>query len=332
MFGRRCATTCATPAPCASTTSWAAAPVLDPGGRAGRGRLCALPVRRPRAHHRARVGAPSLRGDRRGSRHGAARLPAGDAARGHDVVPGALLRARAGRRVCPPEAYPRQALVSVSTHDLPTLRGFWTARDVDGGELLGRFPDEAAPDARPNARATGFLLRHPTASDCCPRASIRSSRRTSCPTSWRSRCIAISPPLPATWSWSSWRTRSARRSSRTCPAPSSMPTGAAGSGAAGGGACACLGRRIAAAMPAAGRSFGVAMAPPIVPRATYRLQFHKVRVRRCARHRAVPRRARREPRVRFAAHHGAAGSNHGYDVIDFNRLNPELGDEAAFEP
>ena len=25
------------------------------------------------------------------------------------------------------------------------------------------------------------------------------------------------------------------------------------------------------------------------------------------------------------------GSTHGYDVIDFNRLNPELGDEAAFE-
>jgi organic hydroperoxide reductase OsmC/OhrA len=25
------------------------------------------------------------------------------------------------------------------------------------------------------------------------------------------------------------------------------------------------------------------------------------------------------------------GSTHGYDVIDFNRLNPELGDEAAFD-
>ncbi len=44
----------------------------------------------------------------------------------------------------PPEAYPRQALVSVSTHDLPTLRGFWTSRDLRWRELLGRFPDEAA--------------------------------------------------------------------------------------------------------------------------------------------------------------------------------------------
>jgi 4-alpha-glucanotransferase len=50
----------------------------------------------------------------------------------------------------PPEAYPRQALVSVSTHDLPTLRGFWTSRDLKWRELLGRFPDAAA---RSNARA-----------------------------------------------------------------------------------------------------------------------------------------------------------------------------------
>ena len=50
----------------------------------------------------------------------------------------------------PPEAYPRQALVSVSTHDLPTIRGFWTCRDVKWRELLRRFPDE---DALKSARA-----------------------------------------------------------------------------------------------------------------------------------------------------------------------------------
>jgi 4-alpha-glucanotransferase len=44
----------------------------------------------------------------------------------------------------PPPAYPRHALVSVSTHDLPTLKGYWTGRDVRWRELLRRFPDEAA--------------------------------------------------------------------------------------------------------------------------------------------------------------------------------------------
>jgi 4-alpha-glucanotransferase len=43
----------------------------------------------------------------------------------------------------PPEAYPRQALVSESTHDLPTLRGFWTHRDLKWRDTLGRFADAA---------------------------------------------------------------------------------------------------------------------------------------------------------------------------------------------
>src|SRR4029077_13569013 len=30
----------------------------------------------------------------------------------------------------PPQAYPEQALCSVTTHDLPTLQGFWAGSDV----------------------------------------------------------------------------------------------------------------------------------------------------------------------------------------------------------
>jgi 4-alpha-glucanotransferase len=43
-----------------------------------------------------------------------------------------------------PAAYPRRALVSVSTHDLPTLKGYWSHRDIRWREMLRRFPDADA--------------------------------------------------------------------------------------------------------------------------------------------------------------------------------------------
>jgi (1->4)-alpha-D-glucan 1-alpha-D-glucosylmutase len=74
------------------------------------------------------------------------------------------------------------------------------------------------------------------------------------------------------------------------------------------------------------------MAPPIVPRATYRIQFHKGFRFDDAR-RIVPYLAALGASHLYASPLTMArpGSTHGYDVIDFNRLNPELGDEAAFE-
>ncbi len=43
-----------------------------------------------------------------------------------------------------PDEYPAQALVSSTTHDLPTLAGFWRARDVEARHEAGVFPDEAS--------------------------------------------------------------------------------------------------------------------------------------------------------------------------------------------
>lgn len=42
----------------------------------------------------------------------------------------------------PPEAYPRLAAVSVSTHDLATLSGFWAGDDLKAKDRLGLFKDE----------------------------------------------------------------------------------------------------------------------------------------------------------------------------------------------
>lgn len=41
-----------------------------------------------------------------------------------------------------PDQYPVKVLVSSTTHDLPTLAGFWTGRDIEARRAAGVFPDE----------------------------------------------------------------------------------------------------------------------------------------------------------------------------------------------
>jgi len=50
----------------------------------------------------------------------------------------------------PPDAYPEQALVAVTTHDLPTLKGFWVGRDITVKEQGGLYPgkEDIAQDWR----------------------------------------------------------------------------------------------------------------------------------------------------------------------------------------
>ncbi|MBI3210387.1 MAG: 4-alpha-glucanotransferase [Candidatus Solibacter usitatus] len=42
-----------------------------------------------------------------------------------------------------PDEYPRAALVASTTHDLPTLAGFWTHRDIEARRAANLLPDEA---------------------------------------------------------------------------------------------------------------------------------------------------------------------------------------------
>jgi 4-alpha-glucanotransferase len=42
-----------------------------------------------------------------------------------------------------PEEYPRDALVSATTHDLPTLAGFWIGRDIEARRQAGLLPEDA---------------------------------------------------------------------------------------------------------------------------------------------------------------------------------------------
>jgi (1->4)-alpha-D-glucan 1-alpha-D-glucosylmutase len=52
-----------------------------------------------------------------------------------------------------PELYPVQAIAIPTTHDLPTLAGFWTGRDIDTRAGLGLYPGDAARGAAVADRA-----------------------------------------------------------------------------------------------------------------------------------------------------------------------------------
>lgn len=56
-----------------------------------------------------------------------------------------------------PEEYPRQALVSATTHDLPTLAGYWIARDIDARREAGLLAGEDAWRARREAEKQKIL-------------------------------------------------------------------------------------------------------------------------------------------------------------------------------
>jgi len=51
-----------------------------------------------------------------------------------------------------PSQYPRDALVSIGTHDLPTLGGWWSGHDLGQRDALGLYPDEASREHLARAR------------------------------------------------------------------------------------------------------------------------------------------------------------------------------------
>lgn len=51
-------------------------------------------------------------------------------------------RDRATGDFLPPQAYPAEALATVTTHDLAPLRGFWTGRDLEWRRLLSLYPSD----------------------------------------------------------------------------------------------------------------------------------------------------------------------------------------------
>jgi 4-alpha-glucanotransferase len=52
-----------------------------------------------------------------------------------------------------PARWSRRAVAMTTTHDLPTVAGWWQGRDIAWRRRLGRFPDAAAAEAEERVRA-----------------------------------------------------------------------------------------------------------------------------------------------------------------------------------
>lgn len=250
----------------------------------------------------------------------------------------------------PPEHYPAQALVAVSTHDLPTLHGFWRATDLAAREALSLFPGEEARTRALLDRAQDrvrLLLALERAGLVPPGTSVNAPAMAQLDDSMvlavhtfiartPSRILVIQLEdllgqieqcnLPATTDdqHPNWRRKLSAyledwRSDKRITSVAQLLGRERGSPGA-------AERPLAQEAPAGARR---AVA---VPRVTYRLQFHRQFTFEQARQ-IVPYLAALGVSHIYASPFLKArpGSTHGYDIVDHNAFNPEIGSEEDFE-
>src|SRR3989440_875135 len=214
--------------------------------------------------------------------------------------------------MAPPEAYPRDALVCVSTHDLPTWRGYWVEHDLDLRDRLGLTVD--AKKERELRRSELTKLER-----ALEREGFDRSARSAHAYIARTPCkIALvqaedmlevleQANLPGTVDQHpNWR----RKLPLALEAWPSDP-------------------RVAATTEGMAERSIARGRPQRVPDATYRFQFH-AKFRFADAIKLVPYLARLGISHLYASPFLKArpGSTHGYDIIDHNAVNPEIGTEA----
>jgi (1->4)-alpha-D-glucan 1-alpha-D-glucosylmutase len=213
---------------------------------------------------------------------------------------------------CPPGAYPREALVCVTTHDLPTWRGYWIAHDLELRKQLGltvNFEKERSTREAEKERLARALQGEGL--DLSARSAHTFIARTP------AKLAMLQPEdvfemldqanLPGTvGQHPNWRRKLplALERWRSDAHVSALPEIMAERSVAKG-------------------------APLTVPVATYRFQFHREFRFKDAR-KLVPYLASLGISHLYASPFLKArpGSTHGYDVIDHNSVNPEIGTEA----
>ncbi len=251
----------------------------------------------------------------------------------------------------PPERYPEQALVTVSTHDLPTLRGFWQGADLTVRHELDMFPSEALRARQTVERAQDrvrLLLALERAGLAEPGTSLRAGAMPDVDdllVQGVHRFLARTPArllmvqledvfgqaeqvnFPGTVEpqYPNWR-RKLPVALESWPDDNRMVALAR----------AMLERPARRAAPAAHGTGSEPRDDPersaAIPRATYRLQFNRDFTFADA-GAAVPYLAALHVSHIYASSYLKArpGSSHGYDITDHNAFNPEIGTEAQFD-
>jgi (1->4)-alpha-D-glucan 1-alpha-D-glucosylmutase len=228
-----------------------------------------------------------------------------------------------------PDAYPRDALAALTTHDLPTFLGWWRGLDVDLRETFGIFAPDLAARERAARETDKERLRQALEQQNLASAddpgepplvgSIRYLART--PSILAAVQIEDAtremnqPNMPGPdRGHPNWKRR-LRHTVREIAVP--------------GGPLA----KTAAALAIEGRGLRPEVsrlaAPP--PRATYRLQFHKdFNFDQASA--IVPYLAKLGISHVYASpiFKARPGSTHGYDSVDPTKINPELGGEEGF--
>ncbi|MCW7540610.1 malto-oligosyltrehalose synthase [Aquabacterium sp. A7-Y] len=243
-----------------------------------------------------------------------------------------------------PAAWKSEALAVAGTHDLPTLRGFWRGEDIALRRRLGLYPSETAFSRHSVDRAadrTRLLLAleaeglQPPGEAARPAAAEPTPELTAAVYELLGRTASqlvgvqledvllqleqVNLPGTTEERWPNWRRKlevgleqlghdwrllavaGALSRSRKQPAAAA-----------------------AAALPA--------LETALVPRATYRLQLHSGFSFEQAREIVPYLDALGASHLYSSSYLKArAGSTHGYDIVDHNALNPEIGSEQDFE-
>ena len=229
-----------------------------------------------------------------------------------------------------PDAYPKDALTAITTHDLPTFVGWWRGVDTDTRQSLGLYDADRAEAERTERVSERWRLSEALAAQ---QLLPSSEPPEQAPFEAAARYLARAPSIltavqyedvvgelsqanvpGSTEGYPNWR-RKLDRNLEAIAAP--------------GGPLA----KLAAALSAEERGprSGAARLSSAPPRATYRLQFHEGFTFADA-EKIVPYLARLGVSHVYASpvQRARPGSTHGYDIVDHSQINPEIGGEEGF--